>query len=69
MTVAELRKALEGVPDDMLVVTYEEGYLTDEVTASVQRFAPLKEGDNEERIWEHSKHPPGVIGIPRFLVS
>lgn len=68
MTVAELRKALEGVPDDMQVAVYEEGYFSTEVSAGIQRFAPLAPGRIEEWIWEHSKHPAGTVGTPYFLV-
>lgn len=74
MTAAELRKALEGVPDDMLVVSYDEGYLTKDVSAHIQRFAPLVEGQIEEAIWSYSGkansgHPVGTIGAPYFLVA
>jgi hypothetical protein len=69
MTAAELRKALEGVPDDMLVVTYEEGYLSKEVTAGVKQFAPKKPGQIEEHIWKYSHHPEGTVGVPYFLVA
>lgn len=30
MTVSELRKILEAFPDDMLVATFDEGYLSSE---------------------------------------
>lgn len=34
MTVDELRKAIEGVPGDMEVLTYDEGYLTEPESVS-----------------------------------
>jgi hypothetical protein len=69
MTVAELRKALEGVPDDMLVVTYDEGCLNKEASAKVELFASKKPGQIEEWIWEYSRHPEGTVGVPYFLVA
>lgn len=35
MKVSELHKTLNGVPDDMSVLVYDDGYLTEEVSAGV----------------------------------
>jgi hypothetical protein len=71
MTVAELRRALEGVPDDMTVLVYDEGYLTEEVNAQVEMCAtnPLQGGCVLHVIWDHSRHPPGTVGKKFFVVS
>lgn len=37
MTIAELRAILVGLPDDMLVVTYDEGYPQGDSSAEVGR--------------------------------
>ena len=67
MTVDELRKALDGVPGDMLVATYDEGILTAEfVSAEVAQCAPARYP--LEVIDEHSGHPPGTIGVAYFVI-
>jgi hypothetical protein len=68
MTVGELRKALEGVPDDMTVLAYDEGYLKDETYAEVCRCAPLPGETVLCVIDEHSRHPEGTVGQACFLV-
>lgn len=63
MNVAELRKALEGLPDEMPVLVYDEGYLTDEVSVAQHRCAP-KEGQTVLTIDFWDKHPKA----PLFLI-
>lgn len=70
MTVGELRKALEGVPDDMPVVSYDEGVLTHDVGASIEHFAPVpRRGTIERMIGKYSGHPEGTVGVQYFLVG
>ncbi len=64
MTVAELKKFLETIPDDMEVLVYDEGYATTEVEASIQMF-----DEKLEWILEHSGHPKDVVGKLYFLIS
>jgi hypothetical protein len=60
MTVDELRKALEGVPGDMLVATYDEGILqTEFVSAAIERCAPARYP--LEVINERSGHGPEQV--------
>jgi hypothetical protein len=75
MTVDELRKALEGVPGDMEVLTYDEGYLkeSEDVQAEVVSCAtgamPAFPTSNYFRvIWEFSRHPEGTVGKKYFLI-
>lgn len=52
----ELKKLLEGVPDDMKVLTYDEGYLTD-ADASVEDCAPIEgRGTVLRTVWKYSGH-------------
>ena len=70
MTVAELRKALEGVPDDILVAAYDEGVLgTEDVSAGVELVA--RHPYRMYVVWEHSRHTPEEIakGVKMFVVS
>lgn len=68
MTVGELRKALEGVADDLVVLTNDEGHLTDNVQPAVCNCAPLSGQAVLSEIWEHSRHPAGTVGQPYFVI-
>lgn len=54
MNVAELRKALEGLPDDMPVVGHDEGnYTTEDVSACPMWLAAVN--PNDCRIYGYKK--------------
>jgi hypothetical protein len=71
MTVGELRKALEGIPDDMPVGAFDEGdFISADISAGVKYFAPIPgRGATLHAVWEHSGHPPGTKGEPFFMVG
>lgn len=62
MTVAELRQLLDSVPGDMTVLVYDEGYLAEAESASIEKAAAVPgEGNVLRWIFEHSGHPPDVV--------
>lgn len=70
MTVDELRKALEGVPGDMPIAVYEDGYLNaEDVGAGIAMVAPHPGEGRLRVICEYSRHPEGTKGTPVFLIS
>jgi hypothetical protein len=54
MNVGELRKVLEELPDDMPIVTYDEGYLQDEFCGTSIIVGGT--GKDEYRHGEPGKH-------------
>lgn len=63
MTVGELRKALEGVSDDMPLAIYDDKSLTEPGSASVAMCVLL----TPEEILRFAPH--GTEGKPYFVIS
>lgn len=71
MTVGELRKALEGLPDDMPVVGHDEGdYTTEDVVAEPIWLAQTDEGDCRLYCLKYGGIPvgPDDFGAKQYFV-
>jgi hypothetical protein len=66
MTVGELKKALEGVPDDMQVVRNDETWWLFVTRAEIGETRPVAEFD----LGDVDECERGIIGsTPMFLIS
>lgn len=65
MTVGELRKALEGLPDDMIVSRKDEGAWWKAKCASVSSTKPLSADD----FGDLDECDPGEPGTLTFLID
>lgn len=63
MTVAELRKALDGVPDDMIVVCYDEYHYVKAETAKIKTLYSNDKNDDYFVDWETDKGQKTVFAL------
>jgi hypothetical protein len=67
MTVDELRKALEGLPSDMPVLTYDHGYLSAEFVSAEVKECILSNSDGADEC--HGHQLPSLKTTPCLVIS